>query len=145
MNRSMVFLGCLLFAVGGQVWAGCSPPASNQVKPASDIESLLTNDTICGTGLGDNAGDQWQEWHQSDGTLTEYAKGPDDPVDPTHDVGNWSVSGQGANSIVTYDYGNGGSYSFEVWNNNDGSYSFCSGGNEVATATLISGQDSCGF
>lgn len=150
MTRLTVFMGCLLFAVAGQVWAQCN--AGTRISPGTAINDELSGKTVCGTGVGPNAGDQWQEWHQVGGKLTEYAKGPSDPVDPTHDVGNWATSGQGQgrNSVVTYTYDNdsGGPYSFNVHDNGGGNYSFCSSTGQptqIATATLIMGQGPCGF
>ena len=143
MNGVRLLLGCLAFAVGEQAAAQCD--ANTRIQQSSDIRNLLEGQTVCGTGVGPNAGDQWQEWHQSGGTLTEYAKGPNDPVDPTHDVGSWSTTGGGANAAVVYTYDNSGPFSFAVHDNDGGNYSFCDSGAEVATAFLRSGQGPCSF
>jgi hypothetical protein len=112
-----------------------------------DIETLLNDKTVCATGVNASAGDRWQEWHQTDGTLTEYARGPSDPVDPTHDVGTWAEVGNGANSKVQHNYTGGQSYEWSVHDIGGGSYSFCTekNGTQVATATLLTGQQACGF
>lgn len=141
MNRLTVSVGSLLLVLGAQqVAAGC---VDGQVTGSTSLESLLGNQTVCGTGVGTNAGKSWQEWHQAGGTLTEYAKGPSDPVDPTHDVGDWSVAGDGTDTVVTYDYDGGGSYSLKVFDNGDASYSFCDGGTETVRVTLKAGQGAC--
>jgi len=144
MNKVTILMGCLGFAWAGQAAAQCT--ANTRLNSASDIEAHLQDMTVCGTGVGASAGDQWQEWHQtsSGGTLTEYAKGTGDPVDPTHDVGTWSTSGAGSNAVVTYVYDGGDSYSFNVHVDGSTTY-FCNDTTEVANAFLLSGQQSCGF
>lgn len=148
MNRINVCVGCVLFALGGQVAAQCS---TGRVTGGNTLRTFLQNKTVCGTGVGANAGQQWQEWHQGAGfaasTLTEYAKGPSDPVDPTHDVGTWLATG-GTNSLVTYTYtGSATAYTWALFNDGGGNYSYCTapGGTVVATATFLTGQASCGF
>jgi hypothetical protein len=110
-----------------------------------DLSSLLNNSTVCATGTGPNAGDRWQEWHQTDAsnTLTEYARGPDDPVDETRDVGTWSINNNNSpDATVTHDYGGGQEYTWSVHHNGGSSYSFCTGpgGTEVATADITPGN-----
>lgn len=142
MNGFKFLFGCAMFAIAGQAAAQCT--ANERLNSASAINTHLSDKTVCGTGVGANAGDQWQEYHQAGVTLTEYAKGPNDPVDPTHAVGSWTTSGSGSNSVVTYSYNDGGSFSFNV--HYDGTTTeFCNGNSQVATATLRSGQQGCGF
>lgn len=108
--------------------------------------TILAGNTVCARAASGT--DSWQEWHQGSasagGTLTEYAKGPADPNDPTHDVGSWSPSGDD----VTYSYTSGGSYTFELWQPaGSTSYTFCEAGAGSATVAvidaLIPGQASC--
>jgi hypothetical protein len=144
MNRLSVCVGCVLFAVGGQVAAQCS---TGRVNLGNTLRTFLQNKTVCGTGVVPaNAGDHWQEWHQGGGLtpspLTEYAQGPTDPVDPTHPVGTWSAS-RGTNSLVTYTYTDGGTYIWALYNDGGGNYSFCTGpgGTVHAKATFFIGQE----
>lgn len=143
MDRFLVLAGCVLFAVGGQVAAQCS---TNRVNLGTNLLAFLSGKTACATGVGANAGKKWQEWHQANGTLTEYAKGANDPVDPTHDVGTWSAS-NGANAVVTYTYtGDSGSpYIWALYDDGGGNYSFCTGANGavIATTTFLNGQGHC--
>lgn len=107
-----------------------------------NLATLLEKNTVCATGVNASAGDRWQEWHQplsgGIGTLTEYARGPGDPVDPTHDVGTWDIIGNGNNTEVRHNYTGGQSYDWSVHDQGSGNYSFCTqkGGVEVATATI---------
>ena len=112
----------LAFAAEGAM-AACSTPAANQVKNSA-LSTLLSGNTACAL----RGGDRWQEEHHPGGVLKDYKKGSTDKVDPTKQVGTWAVSGSGANAIVTYNYGTGGSYAYEVWDNGGGSYSFCGAG-----------------
>lgn len=105
------------------------------------VANALSGKTVCAT-LGSQ---KWQEYHQPGGSLIDYKKGPSDPVDPTKTVGTWSTSGNGNNSRVTYNYGTGGSYSYEV-HLSGGTYTLCGvGGAPTLDVTLPSGQVSCGF
>jgi len=150
MKRIAILAGCALLGIGGQVAAACTVGTRVQDLNGTSGGSgngLLGDKTVCGTGINASAGDKWQEWHQTGGTLTEYALGSN-PVDPTHNVGSWSVaSNNTATATVTHNYGSGGSFTWSVHDNGSGSYSFCTGtsGTELVTATLLSGQQSCGF
>ncbi len=146
--KGVTFLsGVLLLAVAGQVAAQCT---ANRVSGAALI-GLLQDKTVCGTATGaggSNAGDRWQEFHDGaagSGPLIEWAKGPNDPVDPTHQVGTWLANGRAG--TVTYSYSGGGSYTWLVYGDGGGVYSFCTGANgtAVATATIKNGQVGCGF
>lgn len=117
---------------------------SNAGTPVTDF-SVFAGNTVCGTSSTNT--DTWQEWHQGSapvgGTLTEYALGSGDPVDPTHDVGSWSAT-PGTNTI-TYNYGAGQVYPFDVYVIGS-TYIFCGTGgatNEVARATVKGGQQGC--
>ncbi|MBI3772163.1 MAG: hypothetical protein HY272_05650 [Gammaproteobacteria bacterium] len=109
------------FAAKG-VTAACNAPAT-QIQDAG-LGTLLTGKMVCAV----RGGDRWQEEHHSDGELWDYKRGDGHPIDPRKKVGTWAVSGSGANTIVTYTYTPGGTYSYGVWDNGGGSYSFCGTG-----------------
>lgn len=129
----LIALGGL--AAPGHAVAACTGNAMNQ----NQLNNTFPGNTVC----AERGADRWQEFHQVGGALIDYKKGPSDPVDPTKQVGNWSVSGTGNNARMVYNYGSGGTYSYQVFSNG-GTYSFCNG-NEVHNATVRSGQVSCGF
>jgi hypothetical protein len=113
----------------------------------AEIGALLFGKTVCAK-LGTDA---WQEFHNgsaSGGRVIDYKLGPTDKVDPSKDMGSWSLpGGTGANARVTYNYGSGGSYSYEVCQSG-ASVHFCGaryGGRDIIGATLKTGQQSCGF
>ena len=99
---SLLSLAC----VTGEAMAICTN--NSMVNPVNTLNTLLSNKTVCGT----DGTDKWQEEHRSNGALWEYAKGPNDPVDPSHQVGMWTLeeNGQPGNGrpSVRYIY-NGGS------------------------------------
>lgn len=121
----------LTFAVDVAM-AACSNPAT-QIKHNSnpDLATLLSGNTVCGV----RGGDRWQEEHHPGNVLKDYKKGPTDKIDPTTQVGTWSIGGTGANTMVTYNYGTGGTYQYTVWDNGNGSYSFCGTGGLDVTLT----------
>lgn len=132
MKQIIVWGVFVLAGLAGQAMADCSGPSLNQVQ----LQNTLSGMTVCAT-RGD---EQWQEQHQgsSGGALVDYKKGPSDPVDPSKEVGSWNISGTGTNAVVTYNYGSGGTYSYAVHDNEDGTYSFCgdSTGEEIV-ATIV--------
>ena len=110
--------------VSGQAMAACTT-STRLAGPA--ISTLLAGNTVCVPTVT-IATMTWQELHQgtSGGALIDYKRGPGHPVDPSETVGTWTVSGTGVgNSTVTHAYGSGGSYTYSVHANIDGSYSFC--------------------
>lgn len=97
------------------------------------LNDLLTGNTVCvSNGAG---GWDAQELHQSGGNLVDYKLGPGHAIDPSTSVGSWSISG----STVTYSYGTGGTYNNAVWDNGDGTYSFCNPAETVGTIKAGSG------
>ena len=139
---------CVLFSFVGQVTAQC-----NTGRITQGLANTLAGNTVCGTGAGpQNTGDHWQEFHDGQGNnspLIEWARGTD-PIDPTRQVGTWAApNGNSTTSTVTYNYTGGDTYIFAVYNNGNGTYSFCDGvgasggGTEQAIARLQSGQGAC--
>jgi len=135
MKRLMVTSIVLLAGISGEVMAACSDPQVTGVA----LTTLIAGNTVCAT----RGGEQWQEQHRGGplaGALYDYKKGPSDPVDPTKQVGNWSI----AVDNVTYAYTGGPSYTYSVHGPIGGPYSFCSGGAEVVGgATFKTGNSSC--
>lgn len=116
--------GVIVFAFSAEgAMAACSAPAASQVR-GGDLTTLLSGKTVC-AGRG---GDRWQEEHHAGGVLKDYKKGSTDKIDPTKQIGTWEVTGSGSNTNVTYRYTGGSTSSYEVWDNKNGSYSFCGPG-----------------
>ncbi|MGY6276607.1 hypothetical protein [Methylomonas sp. MgM2] len=103
MNHFLLVVS--LFLIGlGQVEAAC--PTERVVGNA--ISRLLSGKTVCVRGDSD-----WenQEIHDTDGTLSDFKKGPNDPVDPTKVIGSWGRRGNN----VLYRYSGGDTFSYEVY------------------------------
>jgi len=112
---------------------GC---ATNTRVTGSALTNLVSGNTVCAT----RGADRWQEQHRTGGQLWDFKKGPSDPIDPTVQVGTWSIA---ANSI-TYSYTGGPSFTYSV--HGSGPYSFCTApnGTEVVSgASFLSGSSSC--
>lgn len=102
------------------------------------LNTLIAGNTVCAS----RGADRWQEQHRGGGALWDYKRGPNDTVDPSKQVGTWSI---GANN-VTYSYTGGPSYTYSVHEEGGGRYSFCAGvgGTEVVSgATFRAGSTNC--
>lgn len=139
MKHLMVASIVLLSGISGEVMAACTTPAT-QVTGAA-LATLISGQTVCAT----RGSDRWQEQHQGgplSGSLSDYKKGPTDPIDPTETVGTWSVNTTA--NTVTYTYTGGSSYTYSVYNDG-GTYSFCTapGGAVVVTGAIFQAGASC--
>ena len=126
-----VLLGCL--ALSGHAMAACTGTAINQTA----LTAALSGNTVCAA----RTPDRWQEFHQTGGVLIDYKRGPADKIDPSEPVGTWSITGNGSNATVVYNYGAGGTFSYSVRSNGGASYSFC--GVQNFEVTVLNGQVAC--
>lgn len=115
---------------GNQITANSTPSLFN----------TLNGNKVCVTIPANNAS---QEQHRTDGTLYDYKRGPGHPIDPTEQVGNWSVnpgSGQDSNRVI-YNYLGGDSFNFTLHLQTNGTYDFCTSknGTTVVNATIETG------
>jgi hypothetical protein len=109
---------------------------------SQNLTDALTGRTVCVAKAG--GGWENQEEHVAGGTLRDYKKGPTDPVDPSETVGTWSISGTGASTSVTHNYGSQSYTWFACTTKSNGKpvtgdpISFCSSatGSSVVNATL---------
>ena len=124
--------GCLLLS--GEAMAACTGSSLNQ----SQLGLALSGNTVCAI----RNSDRWQELHQAGGALIDYKRGAGDPVDPSETVGNWSIAGNGTNATVVYNYGSGGTFTFQVYLNSGNSYSFCVGLTDLPV-TIKNGGGAC--
>jgi hypothetical protein len=144
--KSVIVVGILSLALGTTEAVAVSCPtvptsgSAGTYLTASQIRSLLNGRYAC-VGTFPNA--TWNERHNgASGPVTDFKKGPSDPVDPSKQVGSFSVTGtsfpgnvQGP-GYVTYTYLNGGgTYDYYINNSNNlatttssapaGIYTFC--------------------
>jgi hypothetical protein len=134
MKRLMATSIVLLAGISGEAMAACASPAT-QVTGAA-LTNLISGNTVCAV----QGSDKWQEQHRAGAQLWDYKKGPSDPVDPTKQVGTWSIAGD----TVTYAYTGGPSYTYSVYDDG-GTYSFCTapGGSIVVSGATFTSSPSC--
>lgn len=137
MKNSVYVATLAILLISGNATAACSNGPG--VARVNDPAALLAGKTVC-AAIG---GDRWQEFHTgtTSGLLIDYKRGPGHPVDPSGTVGSWSVSGSGGNTVVNHTYGSV-TYPYSVFNNGNGTYSFCSANPEIV-ATVLTGQVAC--
>ena len=136
MLRNIVVAGLMGVAFTGAAFAqgSCSCAVGTRLN-INSIVTALGGKTVCAV-LG---AESWKEFHTgataSGGALIETGR------TPAENVGTWSATGAGSNSIVTYNYGTGGSFSYEVCS--QGALTHFCGVKNVTNATLVSGQGGC--
>ena len=134
-------LGLVAAAFAGNAVAACGAPAT-RVNTIATLNTLLSGKTACVPASG-GPPMTWQELHVAGGSLIDYKKGPTDPVDPSETVGGWQITGvDGRGVFVKYDYGSGGQYTYSVYDNGNGTHSFCGTGPEIV-ARLKPGGGPC--
>ena len=122
-----------------------------EVTADPQLTTLLTGKTVCEADATYNSCAKHperspciikmgiQEQHRSGGQLWDYKMGPSDAKDPTVRVGDWSITGNDADTVVKYAYPPGGTPSaYKVFDAGAGTYYFCSGTTIVATAKITS-------
>lgn len=130
--------GIALAGLPATSMATCAAP-SVRVNTKAAMATLLTGNTACVPPVTQPTMES-QELHVSGGALIDYKRGPGHPVDPSTQVGTWSVTGtDGRGVFVTYDYGGGKIYTYAVWNNGDGTHSFCSANPEIKVRVKAGG------
>jgi hypothetical protein len=140
MKVLMLAVGFALVALPAAATAACAGPSVRVADPA--LTTLLQGNTVC-VPVATQPTMTSQEFHQAGGALIDYKRGPSDPVDPTKIVGTWAITGGDRFPSVTYTYPpSGGTYTYSVWDNLNGTHSFCSPNPEII-GTVISGQVSC--
>ena len=129
--------GMALASLPAVSMAACGPPSVRVVTVAA-MTTLLEGNTVC---VGAQPTMDAQEFHQAGGALIDYKRGPGHPIDPTKQVGTWTVTDvRGAR--VNHHYGGATKFGYSVWNNNNGTHSFCSDNSEVK-ARIKSGGGAC--
>jgi len=124
----------LLLSAGGAMAACPGTPLTGAA-----ISTLLTNNTVC---VGTPGNWEAQELHVSGGSLVDYKLGPGHAVDPSEQVGTWSVDA--AAGTVTHNYGPGTVYTYKMSANGGTSYSFCStAGAPEVLAKVKTGGGAC--
>lgn len=119
--------------------AACVAPSVRVVTVAA-LTTLLQGNTVCVPAITQPTM-VWQELHVAGGALVDYKRGQGHPIDPTKQVGSWTVTDvRGAR--VNYNYVGGTQFGYSVWNNNDGTHSFCSANPEVI-ARIKLGDGAC--
>ena len=125
--------GLALAGLPAITMAACAAP-SVRVNTLAALTTLLQSNTACVPPVTVDPM-TWQELHVPGGALVDYKRGAD-TVDPSKQVGDWAVTGFDGRAFVRYRYGTaadlpapwqGGTYTYQVWDNQDGTHSFCGG------------------
>ena len=136
MLRNVLIVCNLSLLVSGSVFAqvACSCAGGERLNDGQ-IVSALGGKTACAV-LGTES---WKEFHSGNsvagGSLIETGRTPNEGV------GSWSVIGNGANATISYNYGSGGTYAYEVCTQGANIH-FC-GAKNITNVTINNGQGGC--
>ncbi len=108
MKKLLLTSAALLLGVTGNTLAVCSDPQITSTSTPT-LTTLINGNGSGNTVCAASGNDRWQEQHRLGGQLWDYKKGPSDPVDPTSQVGTWSI----ADNKLIHTYGST-SYSYTV-------------------------------
>lgn len=116
-------------------FANCS---TTLLTTKGDIRSVVRNKTLCISYPATNPNHPFkgQEEHFfPSGELWDYKEGDGDAIDPRKRIGFWGITDT---PQIRYSYTGGStSYFFDVYDNSDGTYSFCNAGTEHAVASVV--------
>jgi hypothetical protein len=148
MTSKLALVTGLLLAYAGaaqaQAVCSCNAQATRTADQAM-LTTLLSGKMVCG-----NVGsERWQEWHNgsSSGPIVDYKLGPTHPVDPSKTIGNYTVN---ADNTVTYNYGAGAPYTYDVcFVAASNTYTYCGanyGGRNITSVRIGgAGLQNCDF
>jgi len=105
------------------------------------LSTLLVGNTVC---VGSAGLWQAQEYHKApsgaQNNLIDYHHGNGSTTDPTAPVGSWSITG----NTVNYTYHGSSTYTDTVYDNGNGTYTFCdSNGNTTIASAIKAGPVGC--
>jgi len=120
MKICFPFFALALLVGAHEASAVCPTPGYIRVNSQGFFDLFLPGRYVC----AQRGSDTWRECHGTiSGTtctgsadLWDLKRGAGDPVDPSEKVGEWRISGtDGVDKVVTYDYGTGGAYTYQLW------------------------------
>lgn len=139
--KPLIIIGGMLLVFGAN-HAAMAQTCSGTRLTVTQISQLVSGRYAC-YGPGAWPAVEWNELHSgtigsttnTSGTVTDYKKGPTDPIDPTKPVGTFTIGQVSKNGAITYIYPSG-SYGYYVYDNNltapnPGVYSFCTTGGGI--------------
>jgi hypothetical protein len=141
-NRASCLIA-LLVMIGGSAsaYAACSAATGYSRLAGKDITALLVGSIACyPTGQP-----YTNQEVLSNGNITDYKKGPGDPIDPSKMIGTYAIQ-SGTNGSITYNYSGGSSYTYTVWGAvpvTSGNYDFCVGSTPITVRVALGSSGPC--
>jgi hypothetical protein len=132
-------------AIPGQASAVCVASGSYVQLAAVNIKNLLapaSGSSIACVGTSGNYTNQEVLQNSLTGNITDYKKGPSDPIDPSKVIGTYTIT-SGPPGQIAYSYAGGPIEVYEVYGTvpvTSGSYDFCTGGSLTATVNVFIGS-----
>jgi len=139
--HTKIIAAMLVIAIPNLSYANCvaSGNATHKILSQAQLTSLIVGSTACVAKSG--GGWENQEQH-SGGTVTDYKKGPTDPIDPSKAIGTYTISADSNGGIINYSYTGGGAYTYYLYGNTAfpnppaGNYDFCTTPGSGASVTV---------
>ena len=139
--KQVSYLIAAMAAAAVPAQASCDGSGGYVELSGAQIRSLVNTSIVCYPAVPPYTN---QEAHAG-GIITDYKQGPTDPVDPSVQVGTYTVP-IGPTAQITYSYTGGGTYAYTVWGistSGPGSYDFCGGSPSPLTVRVVSGSGPC--
>jgi hypothetical protein len=129
--------------IGGSAsaYAACSAATGYSQLMGTDIATLLVGSIACYP----TASPYTNQEFLSGGSITDYKKGPSDPIDPSKVIGTYVIQ-NGRNGSITYHYSGGPSYTYTVWGAvpvTSGNYDFCVGSTPITVRVALGSSGPC--
>ena len=100
----------LALVLGATQFLAAGAAQAQTALTGAQIQALLTTNYACGS----SGTEKWDEKliGGTAGNVTDYKKGPSDPIDPTAVVGSYTIDT--VINTITYSYTGGGIYTYTV-------------------------------
>lgn len=128
----------LVLVLGAAQFLAAGAARAQTALTGTQIQALLTTNYACGS----SGTEKWDEKliGGTAGNVTDYKKGPSDPIDPTAVVGTYTID-TGSNTI-TYSYTGGGVYTYTVTTaggtaGSPGNYTFANSGTYLISVQAV--------
>jgi hypothetical protein len=134
MKTSAIFASAAMLVSSVEAFGAAPLPTCNGLSllSSSAVAALFTPNAqyTCGT----NGVESWNELH-SGGLITDYKRGPADSIDPSKQIGTYTVSSDASGGVLNDTYG-GTTFSYHIASGGGTAYYYCGVSSPAPTGPL---------